>query len=70
MQRFHEKHMLSWMGRTVIDLPLNEIADFIARPESALIFDKYIVVSIAGLGIIIAQKSIKLFPLIMYKYGI
>ena len=41
--------MLSWMGRTVIDLPLNEIADFIAKPESALIFDKYIVVSITGL---------------------
>ena len=35
----------SWMGRTVIDLPLMEVADFIAKPDSAVIFDKYIVVS-------------------------
>lgn len=38
-------HTYSWMGRTVIDLPLREIAAFIAAPESALLYDKYIVVS-------------------------
>jgi hypothetical protein len=32
----------SWMGRTVIDFPLEEIASFIADPDSAPLYDKYI----------------------------
>ena len=33
------------MGRTVIDFPLEEIASFIADPDSAPLYDKYITVS-------------------------
>ena len=29
----------------MIDLPLEEIATYIADPDSALVFDKYVVVS-------------------------
>ena len=33
------------MGRAVVDFPLEEIALFIADPDSAPLFDKYITVS-------------------------
>ena len=36
------------MGRTVIDFPLEEIASFIADPDSAPLYDKYITVSHLG----------------------
>lgn len=34
----------SFMGRSVIDLPMDKIASFIARPEAIFFYDKYIVV--------------------------
>ena len=47
----------SWMGRTVVDFPLGEIASFIADPDSAPLYDKYIIVSLSsklGVGVIAA----------------
>ena len=36
----------SWMGRTIVERPLREIASFLECPESAKIYDKYIKVCI------------------------
>ena len=36
--------VFSWMGRTIIERPLKEIADFLEEPVSAMIYDKHITV--------------------------
>lgn len=37
----------SWMGRTIIERPLKEIAEFLKDPTSALIYDKHITVGLS-----------------------
>ena len=36
--------LFSWMGRTIIERPLKEVADFLEDPASAIVYDKYITV--------------------------
>lgn len=43
--------VFSWMGRTVIEFPLEEIASFIADLDTAPLYDKYISVSCDNNGI-------------------
>ena len=45
MQSSSSHCVYSWMGRAVLDFPLEEIASFIADPDSAILFDKHITVS-------------------------
>ena len=39
----------SWAGRGVIDVPLQEVAEFLKRTENNLSWDKYLVVSTTSL---------------------
>lgn len=38
--------LFSWMGRTIIERPLKEVADFLEDPASAIVYDKYIMVGL------------------------
>ena len=53
------------MGRAVIDFPLGEIASFIADPNSAPLFDKFVTVSSTRETVIVAD--ILNVPYIIYR---